>query len=64
MLGKQVYGGLIRLAVLRRFSHSDSVIVRREFDDFRFSRLRFDDHRDPSRHDESMTQRTPAIKDI
>ena len=64
MFGKQVYDGLVGLAVLRRFSHSDSVVVRRDFDDLRFSRVRFDNHGDSLRHDESMTQRTPAINDI
>ena len=64
MLRKQVYSGLVRLAVLRRFSHSDSVVVRRDFDDLRFSRVGFDNHGDSLRHDESMTQRTPAINDI
>lgn len=64
MFGKQVYDGLVGLAVLRRFSHSDSVVVRRDFDDLRFSRVGFDNHGDSLRHDESMTQRTPAINDI
>lgn len=36
MLRKQVYGGLVGLATLRRLSHSDSVIIRRDFGDLRF----------------------------
>ena len=64
MLRKQVYDGLVGSSVLRRFPYSDSVIDGRDFDDLRFSRLRFDDHRDPSRHSEPMTQSTPAINDI
>lgn len=55
MFGKQVYDGLVGLAVLRRFSHSDSVVVRRDFDELRFSRVGFDNHGDSLRHDESMT---------
>lgn len=64
MLRKEVDGGLVGLAAVRRFSHNDSVIIRRDLDNLGFARLGFDDHRDPSRHHKSMTQRTPAIKDI